>query len=85
MPSSVATASAQTPWCDCGCLARSRKLPVSIINGPSPRRSAIDIFSVPPPITRSSVPDMTEAAAKFTEVMPEPQKRSSVTPLALTS
>ena len=27
MPSSVAIASAQTPWRDCGCLARSRRLP----------------------------------------------------------
>ena len=29
--------------------------------------------------------DMTVAAARFTDVMPEPQKRSSVTPLARTS
>jgi len=60
-------------------------LPESIISGPSPRRVAIDIFSVPPAMTRSSAPDMIEAAAMLTLVMPEPQKRSSVTPLARTS
>ena len=75
-------ASAQTPWCDCGWRARRRRLPESIIIGPSPRRVCIDIFSVPPAITRSSWPDMIEAAAMLTVVMPEPQKRSSVTPEA---
>ena len=45
----------------------------------------IDIISVPPAMTRSSMPAMIEAAAMFTAVMPEPQKRSSVTPLARTS
>ena len=28
------------------------------------------------------MPDMIDAAARLTAVMPEPQKRSSVTPLA---
>ena len=45
-------------------------------------RTGIDIISVPPAITTSSKPAMMEAAAMFTVVMPEPQKRSSVTPLA---
>ncbi len=31
------------------------------------------------------MPDMIEAAAMFTEVMPEPQKRSRVVALAFTS
>ena len=31
------------------------------------------------------MPDMTWAAARFTALMPPPQKRSSVTPDALTS
>ncbi len=31
------------------------------------------------------MPAMMEAVARFTVVMPEPQKRSSVMPLALTS
>lgn len=31
------------------------------------------------------MPDMIWAAARFAAVMPEPQKRSSVTPLALMS
>ena len=79
----VAMASAQTPWLDCGWRARRRRLPLSIIGGPSPapRRLGMDIISVPPAITRSSMPDMIEAAARFTAVMPEPQNRSSVTPL----
>ena len=34
-------------------------------------------------MTTSSMPAMTDAAAKFTEEMPDPQKRSSVTPLAV--
>jgi hypothetical protein len=55
------------------------------MNGPSPRRPSIDIISVPPAITRSSEPDMMELAAMLTLVMPEPQKRSSVTALARTS
>ena len=40
------------------------------------------IISVPPAMTTSSMPDMTCAAAKFTLVMPPPQKRSSVMPEA---
>ena len=44
-----------------------------------------DIISVPPAITRSSMPDMMLAAAMFTVVMPEPQKRSSVMPEERTS
>ncbi len=47
------------------------------------RRFGMDIISVPPATTRSSMPAMIEAAAMLTAVMPEPQKRSSVTPLAL--
>ena len=39
-----------------------------------------DIISVPPPITRSSMPAMIELAAMFTAVIPDPQKRSRVTP-----
>ena len=31
------------------------------------------------------MPDMIWAAARFTDVIPEPQKRSSVTPEALVS
>jgi hypothetical protein len=31
------------------------------------------------------MPDMIEAAARFTVVMPEPQNRSKVMPLALVS
>ena len=42
-------------------------------------------MSVPPAMTMSSMPDTTMPAAKFDVVMPLPQKRSSVTPLALTS
>ena len=44
-----------------------------------------DIISVPPAMTRSSMPDLICAAAMLTAVRPLPQKRSSVTPLALTS
>ena len=44
-----------------------------------------DIISVPPDTTRSSRPAFTEAAAMFADVMPEPQKRSRVTPLAFMS
>jgi hypothetical protein len=44
-----------------------------------------DIISVPPEITRSSMPAMMALAAMLVLVMPEPQKRSRVTPLALTS
>src|SRR5258708_7137105 len=50
------------------------------MNGPSPRRPSIDIISVPPAIRRSSEPDMIELAAILTLVIPEPQKRSSVSP-----
>src|SRR5215469_2766550 len=45
----------------------------------------MDIISVPPATTRSSRPAMIDAAAMLTLVMPEPQNRSSVTPLARTS
>jgi hypothetical protein len=41
-----------------------------------------DIISVPPPMTRCSWPDITIAAAKLLAVIPDPQKRSRVTPLA---
>ena len=75
-------ASAQTPWLDCGWRARSRRLPLSMLPGPSRSVAVIDIISVPPAIIRSSMPDMIECAARLTVVMPEPQKRSSVTPLA---
>jgi hypothetical protein len=61
------------------------KIPLSIMNGPSPRRPSIDIISVPPAMTRSSEPDMMAFAAMLTLVMPDPQNRSSVTPLARTS
>ena len=44
-----------------------------------------DIISVPPETTRSSIPDMTDEAAIFALVIPDPQNRSSVTPLALMS
>jgi len=53
--------------------------------GPSRIVAVRLIISVPPAITRSSMPDMIDAAARFTVVMPEPQKRSSVMPLALMS
>src|SRR3546814_14387003 len=36
-------------------------------------------------MTQSSMPLITLAAAKFTELIPPPQKRSSVVPLALVS
>ena len=55
------------------------------MNGPPPRRPSIDIISVPPAITISSAPAMMEFAAMMALVIPEPQKRSSVTPLAFTS
>ncbi len=45
----------------------------------------IDIISVPPATTRSSMPAITAVAAMLALVMPEPQKRSRVTPLALMS
>ena len=53
--------------------------------GPLPRLRSMDIISVPPATTRSSMPDMMQAAARLTALMPEPQKRSIVMPLALTS
>src|SRR5689334_17620094 len=60
---------------------------VSNRGGPSlaSRRFGIDIISVPPATTRSAMPAMMLCAAMFTVVMPEPQKRSSVTPLLVTS
>ncbi len=42
-----------------------------------------DIISAPPAMTTSSIPAMIVAAAKFADVIPDPQKRSSVTPLAV--
>ena len=58
-----------------------------MVGGPSPgaRRLGMDIISVPPPMTRSAMPDMMVDAARLTAVMPEPQKRSRVTPLLRTS
>jgi len=43
------------------------------------------IMSVPPPIAQSSKPEMIWLAASATEVIEEPQARSSVIALALTS
>ena len=61
--------------------ARCRR-PSAAGAGPGPRwRRCSDIISQPPAITTSSSPDMIEAAAKFVGVMPDPQKRSRVTPL----
>ena len=55
MPSSVAMASAHTPWCDCGWISwRCGLLRAH-------RQQALacsDIISVPPAMTRSSMPDM---------------------------
>ena len=79
MPSIVAMASAQMPWCDCGCWARRCRLPESISIGPASGsgfgalEAVYDIISQPPAMTRSSMPDMIWAAARFTVVMPEPQ------------
>ena len=76
------------PGCDCGWRARRRRLPLSMVGGPSSpgeRRLGMDIISVPPATMRSSMPDMIEAAAILTVVMPDPQKRSRVTPLERTS
>ena len=82
MPSSGAMASAHTPWCDWGwiCCRCSLRAPIG-------RRPFLgsDIISVPPPMVTSSRPAITMAAAKLLAVMPEPQNRSSVTPLARTS
>ena len=44
-----------------------------------------DIISVPPEITTSSMPAMMALAAMLVLVMPDPQNRSRVTPLARTS
>jgi len=41
-----------------------------------------DIISVPPETTSSSIPAITASAAMLALVMPEPQNRSSITPLA---
>ena len=90
MPSSEAIASAATPWWVCGCRARRCSFPASII-GPrtdccaAPSAGCSDIISQPPAMTTSSMPDMIDAAAMMLVVMPEPQKRSRVTPLALMS
>ena len=81
-----AIASAHTPWCGCGCSSRKCKLPLSMKG--EPLNSGVpnnDIISAPPPMTRSSMPDMMEAAAKLTVVMPDPQKRSRVIALAFVS
>ncbi len=45
----------------------------------------IDIISVPPAMIRSSMPAMIPLAAMLLAVMPDPQNRSRVMPLALTS
>ena len=88
MPSIVAMVSAQMPCWVCGWLARSRMLPLSNTGdapGVGGGRPLPLISSVPPATTRSDMPDMMVAAAKFTVVIPEPQKRSRVTPLLRTS
>ncbi len=82
MPSSVAMASAHTPWCDCGWISWRCALLAPIGSRPF---LGSDIISVPPETTRSSMPAMIALAAKLALVMPEPQKRSRVTPLALMS
>ncbi len=82
MPSIVAMASAQTPWCDCGWIDCRWALLAPI--GSSPFFGS-DIISVPPPMTRSSMPAMMALAAMLLAVMPEPQNRSSVMPPARTS
>ncbi len=84
IPSMVAMASAQMPCWVCGWLARSRMLPLSNTGeapGVGGGRPLPLISSVPPATTMSDMPDMMVEAAKLTVVMPEPQKRSSVTPL----
>ena len=59
---------------------------VRIMTGaPLPRLRSMDIISVPPATTRSSMPDLMQAAARLTALMPDPQKRSIVMPLALMS
>ena len=50
-----------------------------------PLRRVRDIISVPPAMTMSSMPGHDLPAAMLVAVMPMPQKRSSVTPLAFTS
>ena len=74
MFSSVAMASAQTPWFDCGWLSRRRRLPESM-KGLRPPMMApyCDIISVPPATTRSAKPAMIVEAARLVVVMPEPQ------------
>ena len=81
-------ASAATPWFVCGWRARRRSLPPSMKGDrllPLVFAAYDDIISAPPATTTSSMPDMTGAAPKLAPVMPEPQKRSSVTPLAVTA
>jgi len=70
--------------------ARRRMLPASMSVGPA-FGSAVaaacdvnDIISVPPAITRSSMPDRMAEAAMLTAVIPDPQNLSSVMPDALT-
>ena len=70
---------AQTPWCDCGWISWRWALPAPIGSRPF---FGSDIISVPPPTTRSSMPAMIAFAAMLLAVMPEPQNRSRVTPLA---
>ncbi len=82
IPSIVAIASAQTPWCDCGWISSRWGLFAPIGNSPF---LGNDIISVPPDTTRSSIPAMIAVAAMFALVIPDPQKRSRVTPLALMS
>ena len=69
MPSSVAIASAATPWWVCGWRARRRRLPASI-SGPrtpiwaSPSAGCSDIISQPPAMTTSSMPAMIDAGGE---------------------
>ena len=72
-------ASAHTPWCGWGWIDCRCALLAPIGSSPFFGR---DIISVPPAMTRSSMPAMMALAAMLVAVMPDPQKRSSVTPLA---
>ena len=75
MPSSVAMASAATPWLGWGHTARRCSFPESMKN-PPPSTLLVpydDISSVPPAIMTSSNPARIDAAARFTAVMPDPQ------------
>ena len=83
-PSSVAIRSAEMPCGTIGCCAARCGLSPSSPPPPEPIGTR-DIDSMPPPITRSCCPAITPIAAKFTACWPEPQKRLSVTPLALST